>query len=249
MTQGRKVTFALVALDIIAVVVAYNFVAWLRGLGLLSDSLRSPLPFLVLMHMLALYLIDGYSRRTDMMSVTYTSLHTIALVLVMLCTLLLTYAFIPAGFSLQTSRLVTVGAYLLLVPTHPQLPALFLPTPASPPAAEVFPVPRQPGKLPQLQGGMQEDRHDAVGAIRHPRDLCPRRRPGAAAHDAAVRRRQPLPGGIRGQHRRHHPARIQRGTAAGGRAEIDGAAFLRRAHLHARVVPRGLLAQDPALPA
>ena len=116
MTQGRKVTFALVLLDTVAVVVVYNFVAWLRGLPVLAGPILAPMPFLVLMHVLALYLIDGYSRRTDMMSVTYTSLHTIALVLVLLFTLLLTYAFIPAGFPLQSSRLVTVGAYLLLVP-------------------------------------------------------------------------------------------------------------------------------------
>jgi exopolysaccharide biosynthesis polyprenyl glycosylphosphotransferase len=74
------------------------------------------MPLLVLLHVLALYLVDGYSRRTDMMSVTYTSLHTIAMILVMLATLLLTFAFIPPGFALQSSRLVTVGAYLLLVP-------------------------------------------------------------------------------------------------------------------------------------
>jgi len=103
-------------LDAVAVVFAYNFLAWTRGLVSLSAPLLAPLPFLVLMHMLAVYLIDGYSRRTDMMSVTYTSLHIIALVLVMFVTLLLTYAFLPAGYSLQGSRLVTIGAFLLLIP-------------------------------------------------------------------------------------------------------------------------------------
>jgi exopolysaccharide biosynthesis polyprenyl glycosylphosphotransferase len=116
MTQGRRITFTYLLLDAAAVAVAYNFVAWLRGLPVLSNPILAPLPLLVLMHLLAFYLIDGYSRRTDMMSVTYTSLHTIALVFVMLFTLLLTYVFIPAGFPLQTSRLVTIGAYLLLVP-------------------------------------------------------------------------------------------------------------------------------------
>ncbi len=116
MTQGRKIPFLLIVLDIAAVVIAYNFMAWARGLTLLTDPILSPLPFLVAMHVLAVYLIDGYSSRTDMMSVTYTSLHTIALVFVMLFTLLLTYAFFGAGFPLQTSRLVTIGAFLLLIP-------------------------------------------------------------------------------------------------------------------------------------
>ena len=116
MTPGRKTPLALVLLDIAAVVIAYNFMAWTRGLMVLTDPILSPLPLLVAMHVLAVYLIDGYSPRTDMMSVTYTSLHTIALVFVMLFTLLLTYAFFSTGFPLQTSRLVTIGAFLLLIP-------------------------------------------------------------------------------------------------------------------------------------
>jgi exopolysaccharide biosynthesis polyprenyl glycosylphosphotransferase len=70
----------------------------------------------VFMHFLAVYLIDGYNPRTDMMSVTYTSLHAIALVFVLLFTLLLTYAIIPAGFELQVSRLVITVTCVLLIP-------------------------------------------------------------------------------------------------------------------------------------
>lgn len=116
MTQGRKIAFALVLLDATAVVVAFNFVAWIRGMVSWDSLIVGPVALPVLMHLLAVYLIDGYSRRTDMMSVTYTSLHTIALLFVMLCTLLLTFAFIPSGFPLQGSRLVTMGAFLLLNP-------------------------------------------------------------------------------------------------------------------------------------
>ena len=116
MIQGRKITFALLSLDAAAVVTTYNFMAWTKGLVMLSDPRLAPLALPLCMHILAVYLIDGYSRRTDMMSVTYTSLHIIALVVVMLCTLLLTYAVIPAGFKLQDSRLVTVGAFLMLIP-------------------------------------------------------------------------------------------------------------------------------------
>ena len=116
MTQGRTVTFALVLLDVLAVVVAFNFFAWTRGMVDPADPIFAPLLLPVLMQFLAIYLIDGYNPRTDMMSVTYTSLHTIALLCVLLFTLLLTYAVISAGFPLQGSRLVTTSACLFLLP-------------------------------------------------------------------------------------------------------------------------------------
>ncbi len=116
MTQGRTVTFALVLLDAVAVVLAFNLVAWIWGIIKWEGLLLLPLTLPVLMHFLAIYLIDGYNARTDMMSVTYTSLHAIALVFVLLLTLLLTYAFIPAGFALQVSRLVITFTCLLLIP-------------------------------------------------------------------------------------------------------------------------------------
>ncbi len=103
-------------LDALAVMVAFNLVAWAWGVLHWDGLLVFPLALPVTMHLLAVYLIDGYNPRTDMMSVTYTSLHTIALVFVLLFTLLLTYAFIPAGFALQVSRLVITGTCLLLIP-------------------------------------------------------------------------------------------------------------------------------------
>lgn len=116
MTQGRTATFALLLLDVLAVILAFNFFAWTRGLVHLNDPLLIPLILPLMMHVLAVYLIDGYNPRTDMMSVTYTSLHTIALLVVLLLTLLLTYAFFIAGFPLQGSRLVITGACLVLIP-------------------------------------------------------------------------------------------------------------------------------------
>lgn len=116
MTQGRIVTLILVLLDAVAVIVAFNFTAWCWGVLQWEGFILAPLTLPMLMHLLAIYLIDGYSPRTDLMSVTYTSLHAIALVFVLLFTLLLTYAFIPAGFALQVSRLVITGACLLLIP-------------------------------------------------------------------------------------------------------------------------------------
>jgi exopolysaccharide biosynthesis polyprenyl glycosylphosphotransferase len=117
MTQGRLVTLALVALDTLAVFLVFNFVAWTRGVAQWDAPIMAPLILPVLMHVLAVYLIDGYSSRSDMMSVTYTSLHSIALLVVALCTLLLTYVIIPAGFPLQVSRFVPAVSAVLLVPT------------------------------------------------------------------------------------------------------------------------------------
>jgi exopolysaccharide biosynthesis polyprenyl glycosylphosphotransferase len=116
MTKGRSITALLVLLDAIAVVLVFNGMAWAWGVMRWEGLIIIPLTLPVLMHFLAVYLIDGYNPRTDMMSVTYTSLHTIALVFVLLFTLLLTYAFIPAGFPLQGSRLVITGACVLLIP-------------------------------------------------------------------------------------------------------------------------------------
>ncbi len=116
MTQGRSTTLALVTLDTVMVFLVYNFVAWARGVVHWEAPIMAPMILPVLMHILALYLIDGYSRRTDMMSVTYTSLHTISLVVVLLLMLLLTFVVIPAGFPLQVSRFVPAVACVILIP-------------------------------------------------------------------------------------------------------------------------------------
>lgn len=115
MIKARHVTIALVVLDALAVTLAFNVVAWLYGVGN-HQWIIAPLFLPVLIHFLGLYLIDGYSARTDMMSITYASLHVIAQIGVLLLTLLLTYVFIPAGFPLQSSRFVTSVAYLAVIP-------------------------------------------------------------------------------------------------------------------------------------
>lgn len=116
MTPARKVTLALVALDALAVVASFNLVAWARGLIPLHDPIVAALLLPVLIHWIGVYLIDGYSSRTDMLSITYASLHVIAQIGVLLVTLLLTYVFIPGGFQLQSSRLVTAVSYLAVIP-------------------------------------------------------------------------------------------------------------------------------------
>ena len=116
MPQGRTVTLALVLLDFLAVVLLFNFFAWTRGFAQWHDPILAPLLLPATMHFIAVYLIDGYNPRTDMMSVTYTSLHAIALVFVLFFTLLFTFAIISAGFPLQGSRFVTTSALLALIP-------------------------------------------------------------------------------------------------------------------------------------
>ncbi len=113
MRRIKRTALLLMLLDTLAVVVCFNLVAYFRHLNI---PIVAPLQLPVLMFLLGVYLIDGYSARTDMLSITYTSLHVIALIGVMLLTLTLTYVFIPPGFTLQTSRIVTSVSYLLLIP-------------------------------------------------------------------------------------------------------------------------------------
>jgi exopolysaccharide biosynthesis polyprenyl glycosylphosphotransferase len=105
-----------VLLDALSVMLAFNLVAWLYGVGYGHEWIVAPLVLPVVIHFLGVYLIDGYSARTDMLSITYASLHVIAQIGVLLLTLLLTYAFIPAGFQLQSSRFVTSVSYLAVIP-------------------------------------------------------------------------------------------------------------------------------------
>ena len=118
MVRRKNIALKLLCLDTVAVVVVFNFVAWARGLVQLQweQVFLAPLALPLLALLVALYLIDGYSSRTDMMSVTYTSLHTIALLAVLLFTLLFTFAFLRAGYALQASRLVPTSAFILLIP-------------------------------------------------------------------------------------------------------------------------------------
>lgn len=116
MTKARQVTIALVFLDALAVVLSFNLIAWLYGVSDGHGWILAPLFLPVVIHFLGVYLIDGYSARTDMLSITYASLHVIAQAGVLMLTLLLTYAFIPAGFELQSSRFVTSVSYLAIIP-------------------------------------------------------------------------------------------------------------------------------------
>jgi len=115
MTTPRKVFFALALLDAASVFVVFNVVSFARGLsaGPLTYSALI-VPYLILTF--AIYLIDGYRSRTDMLSLDYTSEHVIALLSALLTTLLLTFVLLPSGYELQSSRIVIALSYVVLIP-------------------------------------------------------------------------------------------------------------------------------------
>ncbi|HTQ30546.1 MAG TPA: exopolysaccharide biosynthesis polyprenyl glycosylphosphotransferase [Opitutaceae bacterium] len=115
MSPLRRIALLLAALDLAALVLVFNLVSHLRGLGV-QGMIFTPLlaPFALLV--IALYLVDGYKSRTDMMSVDYTSQHILALASTLVTMLLLTYAIIPSGYPLQQSRVVIALSFFLLTP-------------------------------------------------------------------------------------------------------------------------------------
>jgi exopolysaccharide biosynthesis polyprenyl glycosylphosphotransferase len=116
MNRRRFAPFLLAALDLASVIIVFHAIAWLRGSpdldGFLSAALIAPFAVLVL----AIHLIDGYSRRTDMLSLAYTSQHAIALVAAMLTMLLVTFVFIKDQYSLHSSRAVIALSFVALIP-------------------------------------------------------------------------------------------------------------------------------------
>jgi exopolysaccharide biosynthesis polyprenyl glycosylphosphotransferase len=117
MNSPRKTLLALLGLDLVSLLLVFNLISSLRGVGggphWIVTSLAGPFAILVF----AIYLIDGYRARTDMMSLDYTSLHAIALITAMLVTLLTTYVVkMPGAAELQSSRGVIAGSFFALIP-------------------------------------------------------------------------------------------------------------------------------------
>jgi exopolysaccharide biosynthesis polyprenyl glycosylphosphotransferase len=116
MIYRRLIPLLLLVLDFLCVVLVFNLIGWLRGVENVGAIGLVPLlgPFLVLL--VAIHLIDGYSARTDMMSLAYTSQHAIALLAGMLAMLLVTFVFIRDPYSLQSSRAVIALSFVTLIP-------------------------------------------------------------------------------------------------------------------------------------
>ena len=116
MTRRRNSAVLLAVLDLVSVVVAFNAMAFLRGVPLDDRLLLQPLIAPMAILVIAIYLVEGYRARTDMLSVDYTSQHTIAVFGAMIATLLLAYVFLKPPYELQTSRLVIALSFLALIP-------------------------------------------------------------------------------------------------------------------------------------
>jgi len=116
MWPSRYISLILLPLDAIAVWAVFNFIGRIRGVVREDHWVILPLLLPFGLVVLALYLIDGYRSRTDMLSLTYASEHLIALLISFLATLLLTFALIPKGHLLQQSRSVVALSFLALTP-------------------------------------------------------------------------------------------------------------------------------------
>jgi exopolysaccharide biosynthesis polyprenyl glycosylphosphotransferase len=116
MTRRRLMPLLLAALDLVSVIAVFHLFAWLRrspGFGAFDNpALLGPFAAMAL----AIFLIDGYSARTDMLSLAYTSQHAIALFAAMLVTLLVAFVFIRDQYSLQSSRAVIALSFIVLIP-------------------------------------------------------------------------------------------------------------------------------------
>ncbi|MES2692479.1 MAG: exopolysaccharide biosynthesis polyprenyl glycosylphosphotransferase [Verrucomicrobiota bacterium] len=121
MPRHRRRGLLLLALDVVLLLVAFNLIAALRGVTVQGGAplLLELLPPLLL-SIFALYLIDGYSLRTDMVSLDYTSQHIIAMTLAAVGTILITFAVIPSNAAgsdaLRASRGVIVFSFLVMAP-------------------------------------------------------------------------------------------------------------------------------------
>lgn len=114
MISDRKIPLLLLLLDTVVTILVFNVVAHYWGVG--GTFLVSPLIWPILAIVIAIYLIDGYRLRTDMLSLDYASQHSIALILALLATLLLTFVFIKSQYELQSSRAVIALSFAAVFP-------------------------------------------------------------------------------------------------------------------------------------
>ncbi|MBI5692634.1 MAG: exopolysaccharide biosynthesis polyprenyl glycosylphosphotransferase [Verrucomicrobia bacterium] len=104
--RRRYTTITLLILDVLCAIGVFNVALLARGLGRHDSLVLQPLFAPIAILLFAVYLIDGYSPRTDMLSVDYASQHVIAFLGALVATLLLTFVFVTAPYALQGSRLV-----------------------------------------------------------------------------------------------------------------------------------------------
>jgi exopolysaccharide biosynthesis polyprenyl glycosylphosphotransferase len=97
--------------DVFVIGLVFNLVIQIRmgAGGLVVWPMIAPAGVFVF----SLYLIDGYGARTDMLSLDYASLHILATTFAGIATLLMSFVIIPAGFELQSSRIVILLSFAL----------------------------------------------------------------------------------------------------------------------------------------
>ncbi len=111
---NRRIPLLLLASDLVSVVLVFNLVSYMRGVG--AEPFVWALTGPAIVFFVSVQLIDGYGARADMLSVDYSSSHLIASFSACIATLLLTFVFIPAGFELQASRAVILLSFGFLGP-------------------------------------------------------------------------------------------------------------------------------------
>ncbi len=116
MNRRRNSALLLAVLDVFSAMVAFNLIAYIRGMAVDDHLLIGPLFAPIAMLVFAIYLVEGYRPRTDMLSVDYASQHTIGVFGAMISTLLLAYVFLRPPYELQSSRLVIVLTFVTLIP-------------------------------------------------------------------------------------------------------------------------------------
>lgn len=116
MNTNRVTAYGLLAADVVVTITVFNIIAHFRGLDVAAHLLLEPLAMPIGALVFGIYLIEGYKARTDMLSVDYTSQHTIAVLGAMIFTVLLTFVFLPSGYELQTSRPVVILSFIALIP-------------------------------------------------------------------------------------------------------------------------------------
>jgi exopolysaccharide biosynthesis polyprenyl glycosylphosphotransferase len=109
---NRKASLFLLLADVVSVGAIFNLVFLLRLET--TNAVTWPLLVPTVILVCSLQLIDGYGSQADMLSLDYASLHLIASSFAALITLLFAFAFIPAGFGLQSSRIAIVVSFGLL---------------------------------------------------------------------------------------------------------------------------------------
>lgn len=116
MNPSPRFTLALLLGDLGAMFLVFNLIGCLRGVVYWQSPLVWPVLLPAILLVITIALIDGYSPRTDYLSLDYTGQHLLAVALAALATLLTTYVVFSGGLALQQSRAVIIFSFLLVFP-------------------------------------------------------------------------------------------------------------------------------------